>query len=240
VITTTKFAWNTTAAAALTATRHSRNSAEKSTQVIFIAPKNGAQEIQLNFLSEHLFQTNRVAHGWYVETYKEHTFHLHLLTSNSATIKTPKANNIIDNNNNNDRSATTIIRKFRDESKDRVRDQDSVVQQQQQQHSFPMQFYLYFTLNPYSCDDYLNHTHIPIVLTQQNEKKIGLFKTEITISLSASNVPHYICLSDLFAELPLGNSTFNKKYFFIFFLIFYLKINSFKRIHNKNKLSFQI
>lgn len=200
MITATKFSWNTTAA--LTATRHPRNTAEKSTQVIFIAPKNGAQEIQLNFLSEHLFQTNRVAHGWYVETYKEHTFHLHLLIFNSeasAAIKTPKANNII----KNDSPATTIIRKFRDESKDRVRDHSVV-----QQHSFPMQFYLYFTLNPYSCDDYLNHTHIPIVLTQQNEKKIGLFKTEITISLSASNVPHYICLSDLFAELPLGNSTF--------------------------------
>jgi hypothetical protein len=154
-------------------------------QVAFISPANSDQEIELNYRVENLISGFRVQNGWRVEAHSEHTFNFYFIANSSPpTIR-----------ENTSKASTTIVRKVR-------------------QHEFYswsplMQFYVFFTLNPISCDDYLDHTHIPVLIEPYQQTRRGLFKAHVSVTLGHSDQPYYICLSDLF-DLGQGLESTNK------------------------------
>lgn len=121
-------------------------------KILFIVPKNGMQEQQLNSEVETIFQRTTLKRGWLVEANQKQTFYIFF--KNEMTHMS-----------------------------------NSTGKQ-------PYVYYMYFTVDSKSCNDYANYSHIPIVLSRKKEKRKKLFKFEIDVALKhESNKVYYICLS---------------------------------------------
>lgn len=124
-------------------------------KVLFMVPKNGMQEQQLNSETENLFQfESQLKSGWLVEANVKNTFYVYL-----------RADNYV----NHTRNA-----------------------------SLPHVFYIFFTINDTSCQDYINYTHIPIILNKSRAKLSNLFQIEVDVTLKHElDKVYYVCLSKL-------------------------------------------
>lgn len=148
-------------------------------RVAFLAPDGHDSEIELNRRVENIFRGRvHVQHGWYVEANREHTFHLYLIEDRSGDEVVAKLSSTAG------AAATKIVRKFR-----RMAYEDFF---------YEHQFYVYFTSNPDSCDDFLEHTHTPILVQPHHHRRWGLFKAHGSFSLEYSDQPYFMCLSDPF------------------------------------------
>ena len=64
-------------------------------------------------------------------------------------------------------------------------------------------FYMFFTLDERSCDDYLHHTHIPVYINvsrhrhQQQQQQVTVHKVRLDVQLpyAGHRLSHFICLS---------------------------------------------
>lgn len=142
-----------------------QNEEQIASKIVFMAPKDSNQEIQLNNLNEYL-TGSYLQNGWYLEANKKQTFVLYILTHSK-------------NHHNHE---------------------------QLKNSSNPVEnhiYYIYFTLNSNSCSDYLNYTHIPLILTENFDpnRKNKIFKINFTFTLNFESKPYYVCLSKPYNHL---------------------------------------
>jgi hypothetical protein len=160
------------------------DSVSPGSKIVFMAPKDAEKVYSLNYLTERLFE-NIVRKGWTVEANQETSFVIYLLMSPEQT-SFP--------------NSKTIIRKRLSRFNASQIDNSTF---EFEKHIY----YVYFTQNPYSCSDYLNYQHIPLIINEpihleSNITKPILVKTQLNFSLK--HVPdscYYICLSRAGYEL---------------------------------------
>ncbi len=157
---------------------------DENEKVVFLSPKYASknQNIQLNNRIERFFLNSIFQKGWLIEADKKQTFNLYILLkyySSNSNHSMP-----FQNNSDNNKTSATIIRKFRQSSNHQI-----------YQHTF----YIYFTLNDSSCDDYLDYNHIPVLIsinTSSTVKESYLHKIEVDFILRhAPYQSYYLCLS---------------------------------------------
>lgn len=170
-------------------------------RVMFMAPVNPNQEIELNSAADRIiFGDLHIQPGWRVEAHHEQLFFLHIVfDSILLTHENGNASNIESN-----QASTTIIRKIRHNklNSSSFSNNLSDYMSSMNRDFWPtaLQFYIYFTSDPNSCDDYLEHTHTPLIVDSFYQIRPGLFKIPISFSLSHSSQPYFLCLSEAYFE----------------------------------------
>lgn len=173
-------------------------------RLIFMAPSDVSQNIELNSRVDNFFSRSFVQTGWQIEAHQDHTFFLYLLAVDDARNQQRSSNT----------ASTTIIRRHRRQASFQKHNDSSTLITT---HSINMQFYLYLTSNPNSCDDYLDHTHLPLLVEHDlHRRRPGLYKAPVSLSLTHSDQPYFFCLSDAYFIVEdqnhMGNDCVLSKY----------------------------
>lgn len=200
-------------------------------RVIFMAPADPNQEIELNSPGESILSSLKIQHGWRIEAHHEQVFYLHVVSDSvSLGDKNDKKVNLESN-----QASTTIIRKLRHQQlPSQVPFYSNLSNHSVQIENIwsppVMQFYLYFTVDPNSCEDYLDHSHLPLLVEHRHQIRHGLFKIPVSFSLTHFNSPYYLCLSDGYFDLAIAGNLFSLTSFFFFFNNFFMSMQNFKII----------
>jgi metal transporter CNNM len=119
------------------------------TRILYISPAKKEDEHQLNNQIDSLFG-NIFKKGWYVKANKKHKFNI-FISIDFTNVTRTLSDEIYNKTKLTSALARTVVRKY--SSKSRSTNLTNMLR-----HIF----YVYFTLDPSFCDDYLYHSHIPI------------------------------------------------------------------------------
>jgi CBS domain containing-hemolysin-like protein len=157
------------------------------TRILYISPAKLEDEHQLNNEIESIFGST-YQKGWHIEANKKHKFNLFISIDFTNLTKTSSNETLNNTKSTNSALARTIIRSYSSRSR-------SVNATNMLRHIF----YVYFTLDSSSCDDYLNHSHIPIYFDfswSEIYKTKYLLRLEMEIELKHEPIlPYYICFN---------------------------------------------
>lgn len=164
-------------------------------KIIFIAPKESNKDIQLNNYKGEFVK--HLQNGWYIEANNKNVFTVYLKLNYQEVSKNPAVNETIIADKKRDVSLSErLMRHIRGVgSQEGMHESNSSVINEDVENHIN---YLYFTVNKDNCFDYMNYSHIPIVLSDMNDKHHRgnlLFKIDIEFTLKYEPTPYYLCLS---------------------------------------------